>query len=473
MSLDIIGINQTQVQLLTLIQIAHVLSQKYDAVITNPPYMGNRGMSAKLTTYVQKYHPNSKSDMFAVFIEQCRYMKKFVSYYGMISQPSFLFLTVFEALRKEIISKQTIVNLLHMGRGVFGIDFGSTAFVIKNEATKNYIGSYMKLHQRTFQYIAPEDIEGLFMNAKENHEFEYDFTRYNSDIVTEDEPEAMEITDNQTQKLFYTIRQNNFLMIPGTPIAYWLSPAFIDAFQGQKLGDVAEIITGMTTGNNNEFLRLWYEVDRNACAIGYKSMDKIDFSECKWIPYSKGGNRRNWAGNADYVVNWLRKDEFNRSKTTLQHLYLREGLTWPFISSGKFSARYLPQGFLWDVAGSPCFFDNKKEMLYALGFLCTKIADQALKIMNPTINVQAIDLAKLPFIYDKDRENEIVSIVKRNIFLSSIDWDASELSWEFKKHPMVRYGKSLKDAYKEWESECDSRFTELKQNEEDLNAIFA
>lgn len=475
-------------EVLPIVRVAEIMAQKYDAVVTNPPYMGSRGMSSQLNTYVQKNFPNSKSDMFAVFIEKCRVYSKRDGFYGMITQPSFLFLTVFEALRKNLIASQTISSLLHMGRGIFGIDFGSTAFVLRNTHIEDYVGTYMKLHQRTFQYISPYDIAALFLSAKENHDYKFDFSTYKStdDLENETcdgEDEIDLASTNREMRLYYTICQKSFLMIPGTPIAYWLSSAFIEAFQSTKLGDCAEVITGMTTGKNSEFLRLWYEVDRTKAAIGYAKMSDIDFEKCKWIPYSKGGDRRNFYGNGDYLVNWTRKDEFNRSKTTLQHLYLREALTWPFISSGKFSARFLPQGYLWDVAGSPCFFDSVEKRTYALGFLCTKIADAALKIMNPTINVQAIDLAKLPFIFDEEKCNEVCYIVKNSVELSMKEWDSFEISWDFNIHPliaMISKGNSflevgricLAECYTLWENECNERFVKLKANEEDLNRIF-
>lgn len=472
-------------ELVSLVKVAEILSKKYHSVITNPPYMGNRGMSTKLNAFIQANYKNTKSDMFAVFIEKCREYTLKSGYYGMITQPSFLFLTVFEALRKDIINEQTIINLLHMGRGIFGIDFGSTAFVVQNEATSNYIGRYMKPHQRTFQYIEPEDIADIVLAAKDNPEYRFDFSKYHADVVDEGEDdEAMDISDNQ--RIAYAINQHKFTLIPGTPIAYWLSQSFIEAFQEQKLGDCAEVITGMTTGNNNEFLRLWYEVNRNKTAIDFSTMDDIDFSQYKWIPYSKGGNRKNFYGNGDYVVNWTRKGEFNRSKTTLQHFYLRKGLTWPFISSGKFSARFLPQGYLWDVAGSPCFFDDESRMYYTLGFLCTKVADMALKIMNPTINVQAIDLAKLPLIESNDAYKNVVSIVKDSIELAKNDWDSYEISWDFREHPFITFRSGagyrdvsidkwqdlITDAYHSWAANTETQFNLLKKNEEELNRIF-
>lgn len=472
-------------QLVPIILVAELLAKKYDVVVTNPPYMGNRMMSVKLTQFVKVNYPDSKSDMFSVFIEKCRDFTKDNSYYAMITQPSFLFLTAFEKLRKKIINSQTLISLLHMGRGIFGVDFGSTAFVIKNQKNKGYSGQYMRLHQSTFQYIDAEQIEDIFLNANENHDYKFNFSKLN---ISEDE----NITLDYEQQIYYQTNQTSFLEIPGTPIAYWLSTEFLKTFKGKKIGDYANVITGMTTGNNTEFLRLWYEVPFGSISIKEQKMSNINFSAKKWIPYSKGGDRRNWYGNYDYVVNWTRKDEFNRSKTTLQHLYLKEALTWPFISSGKFSARYLEPGFLWDVAGSPAFVNDEKFKYYILGFMCTKLADKYLKIMNPTINIQAIDIAKLPLIINDEYHNEIDNMVKQCIELSKADWDSFETSWDYQIHPIVRYARdgqkrkpwlhdeyypegdsqSLEWCYLKWNEECENRFKLVKKYEEQINTIF-
>ena len=197
----------------------------------------------------------------------------------------------------------------------------------------------------------------------------------------------------------YAIKnQSNFEKIPGCPIGYWVSENMIKVFDHPSIEQYATVITGMTIGDNNKYLRFWNELGFEKLALGKSKMSEINLSKTKWIPYSKGGTRRNWYGGYDYVVNWSQKDNFNRSKTTLQHLYLREALTWPFICSSTFSAKQLPIGFLWDVAGSPCFFDTKEDELYTLGFLISKVCEVILKVSNPTINVQAVDIARLPII---------------------------------------------------------------------------
>ena len=415
-----------------LIEQAIILTQGYDVVVTNPPYMAVSNAGAKVNDYVKKNFPDSKADLFAVFIERCGQMAKKNGYQAMITQPSFLFLTSFESLRKKVIATRNIENLLHMGRGIFGVDFGSTAFIIRNGCIHNYKGVYFRLHERTFQYIDPDDIESLYIRAKKDHSYEYSFAHYDTEIGIVDQPLLI-----GKKKIYYESIQDNFLKIPGSPVAFWVSNNFVENYSHTKFADYAEVITGMTIGDNNKHLRLWYEVESVKEKFNASSMDEVDLSKTKWIPYSKGGPRRNWYGNYEYVVNWSQKDHFNRSKTTLQHLYLQEGITWPFIASGDFSARFLPKGFLWDVAGSPCFFKDEITLKYALATLCSKSINYILKVVNPTINVQAIDIAQLPFMVDTHLAPLVVNNTDRNISISAEDWDSYETSWDFKRNPLV------------------------------------
>lgn len=237
------------------------------------------------------------------------------------------------------------------------------------------------------------------------------------------------------KQIMFIAKETNYLRIPGSPIAYWTSSSFAENYLNPPLSTVGEIITGMTIGDNNQYLRLWFELVVDGIAFNKDTMKEINLIETKWIPYSKGGTRRNWYGNYEYVVNWSKKDNFNRSKTTLQHLYLKEALTWPFITPGTFSARLLPKGSLWDVAGSPCFFKTTDEEYYVLGLLCSNVVDYILKVVNPTINVQAIDIAQLPYV-EKEKE-KVIDIVEANIEKSKEDWDSFETSWDFKKHPLI------------------------------------
>ena len=393
--------------LLPLVQVAEALAQKYDVVVTNPPYMGGSGMSTKLSDYVKKNYPDSKADLFAVFIEKCGQMAKKNGYQAMITQHAWMFLSSFERMRGHLLHSVDIVTLAHLGVGTF-VDLNSkvvqsVCFVFQNNHVVGYIGRYDRLFEQ----------QGICENNQEKEKWLL------------------------SGKHKFLTRQESFSKIPGSPVAYWVSTGFVANYSKSKLGNYSDVITGMTIGDNNKYLRLWHEVNNKKVSFCASSMEEVDLSETNWIPYSKGGPRRNWYGNYEYVVNWAQKDHFNRSKTTLKHLYLKSGITWPFITSGDFSARFLPRGFLWDVAGSPCFFKDEITLKYALAALCSKSINYILKVVNPTINVQAIDIAQLPFTVDAHLAPLVVNNTDRNISISAEDWDSYETSWDFKRNPLV------------------------------------
>lgn len=438
------------------------LTDKYAAVVANPPYMGASNMNVELSNYVKHHYTEGKTDLFSVFMLLAIDMLKRSGKYGMINMQSWMFLSSFEALRKSLLNDYQIDNLLHLGPRTFdelsGEVVQNVAFVV-TRYTPTFDGSYYRL-------VSGKDCadkENMFLRA-----------------TTERTP-----SDDRDNKIYYpNISQKNFSKIPGSPIGYWVSEKMMACFSEDRLGEKATVITGMTIGDNNKYLRLWSELPYHSIALYKTSMSDIQLEDTKWIPYSKGGIRRNWYGGYDYVVNWSMKDNFNRSKTTLQYLYLKEALTWPFICSGKFSAKILPVGFLWDVAGSPCFIGDKTKLLYALAFLTTNVCAKILKISNPTINVQAIDIERLPFKIC-NLEN-ITSIASRNIDLCKQDWDAHETSWDFEQNELVYMAtnainlsnieenpdlpiSALVDTFKVKWSES---FYQLHANEEELNRQF-
>lgn len=423
-----------------LIEQARMLVQKYDVVVTNPPYMGGSGMNARLSDYVKKVYPDSKSDLFAVFIERCAQMDKRGGYQAMITQPSLLFLTSFEKLRERIISQQSICSLLHMGRGIFGIDFGSTSFVIRNSYAKGYKGEYFRLHERTFQYIEPTDIAGLFLNAKNSHDYSYDFALYDTGVGIVEQPESI-----KKKKVYFETAQDNFSKIPGSPVAYWVSDSLLNAFvKGTYLGALAESKQGLATADNNRFLRLWYEVENDKVCYSCKNTEESKNDLYKWYPYNKGGEFRKWYGNNDYIVNW-ENDGFEirnftdgkgkvRSRPQNTQFYFRESFSWSLVSSGVAAFRYKPTGHIFDVAGMSCFAPREK-LFYLLALCNTKVVTSILEIVAPTINYQCGDIANIPVI---GMSNKVIGeTVEKNIAISKSDWDSFETSWDFKKHPLV------------------------------------
>lgn len=380
-----------------------LLARKYTAVVTNPPYLNK--YNPMLKRIMMDEYKDYSGDMFSAFMYRDLQLCEPDGYCGYMTPNVWMFIKTYEKLRVYLIRNKQITTLIQMAKGAFfkeaTVDI--CAFVICNRKREEK-GLYIRL----------EDFKGDMEVQRQK---------------------VLEALSSENCKYFFEATESNFSKILGSPIAYWVGKGFFDAFTKQKISDYADVITGMTIGDNNKYLRLWFEVWRNKIALKCNSMSQVDLQKTVWIPYSKGGERRNWYGNYEYVVNWSKKDNFNRSKTTLQHLYLKEALTWPFITSGDFSARLLPQGFLWDVAGSPCFFKDREDEYYTLGFLCSKVANYILKVINPTINVQAVDIAHTPLIIDNKKE--VIDIASESISLSCSDWDSFETSWDFKKHPLI------------------------------------
>ena len=424
--------------ILPLIQVAEVMAQKYDVVVTNPPYLGSSRFSAKLNDYVVANYPDVKADLSMVMYKHAlRDMCHKNGFVSFITTTSWMFLSSFEKLRGFVFAGYDFVSLIDFGTELFDGKVGHNPIVawVNRKSHTDYAMTGIRLVD--YCYSRRDEKEPEFFNKRNYH---------------------------------YP-KQSNFSKIPGSPVAYWVSAGFVANYSKSKLGNYSDVITGMTIGDNNKYLRLWHEVNNKKVSFCASRMEEVDLSETNWIPYSKGGPRRNWYGNYEYVVNWAQKDHFNRSKTTLKHLYLKSGITWPFITSGDFSARFLPRGFLWDVAGSPCFFKDEITLKYALAALCSKSINYILKVVNPTINVQAIDIAQLPFTVDAHLAPLVVNNTERNISISAEDWDSYETSWDFKRNPLVN-GNRLAAAYTAWKQECEDRFRQLQKNEEELNRIF-
>lgn len=391
--------------ILPLIRVAEVLAQQYDVVVTNPPYMGSSNMDARLSEFVKKHYPDSKNDLFAVFIERCGQMTGKNRYQAMIIQHAWMFLSSFEKLRAQLLLKDA-VNMAHLGPRAFkeigGEVVQTTSFVLRNSHIADYKGTYCRLIEPTTQ----QGKEDMFL-AGENR---------------------------------YTAQQSNFSKIPGSPVAYWASKKILDAYStGKLLGEISDVKIGMGTGKNDIFVREWWEVNFRKIDYSLTDVSQISLSKARYFPYNKGGEFRLWYGNLQEVL-WFDTEGRTYMNTMSGHRengahdwYCHEGLTWSFISSSKFGVRYLPTGCFFDVAGSTLFsrIDNK----YTLGFLSSCVCFDILRILNPTLNYQAGNIKSLPIIFS--RENEVDSLVDSNINLSKYDWDSYETSWDFQRHPLV------------------------------------
>lgn len=435
-------------ELLPLVQVAEALAQKYDVICTNPPYMGASGMGAKLSNYVKKNYPDSKSDLFAVFMETCRQKIKKNGYQAMITQHAWMFLSSFEKLRMNFLQNDTI-NMVHLGARAFeeisGEVVQTTSFVIRKSHITDYKGTYCRLVEPTTQ----QRKEDMFL-MKENR---------------------------------YIAQQSNFSKIPGAPVAYWATQSIFDNFKnGIPVGNIADCKRGMTTSDNNRFLRFWVEVNYNKMCVNAKSHDDAVKSQKTWFPYSKGGGYRKWYGYQEFVIDWENNGErvigfaktinksFTRTIVNLDY-YFKPSVGFCYITSGPFSMRWIPEGFLYD-SGGPGMFASENIRKRLIACMNSKPAQVILKLLNPTINLQIADIVRMPFLYNNEKDKEITDYVDKNIHLSKTDWDSFETSWDFKQHPLIRSVSTVSDAFTQWEKECNDRFNQLKANEEELNRIF-
>ena len=444
--------------ILPMIQVAEVLAQQYDVVVTNPPYMGSSNMDARLSEFVKKHYPDSKSDLFACFIEKWNKMIGRNRYNCMVTMQSWMFLSSFEKMRTQTLKSHDIVTLMHMENMVLGIAFGTAVTMFRNHHIRGYKGTYNQ--------IKLCDIE-------------------------DGKPIEFPVEGNR----FAQVSTDNFSKIPGSPVAYWVSKKFISNFEkGRLLGTLADSKQGLATADNNRFLREWYEVQYSKIKFDADSIDDAAHSNCKWFPYNKGGEFRKWYGNNDYIVNWENngfeirnfKDEKGKLRSRPQNtdFYFRESASWSLVTSSVAAFRYKPTGSIFDVAGMSFF--SKNNLYYLLALCNTKVVMEILKVIAPTINYQCGDIANIPVLLEEEKKLIVTTTVQNNITLSKTDWDSYETSWDFKRHPMtvsshtVVFGEEYKDKlfthlidhYRVWKKECEDRFINLQMNEEELNRIF-
>lgn len=385
-------------ELLPLVQVAEALAQKYDVATTNPPYMGSSSMSVKLSDYVKKNYPDSKSDLFAVFIEHCGQMAKKNGYQAMITQHAWMFLSSFEKLRSKLLAVN-IVNMAHLGARAFeeigGEVVQTTSFVIRKSHVVDYKGEYCRLIEPTTQ----QGKEDMFLNCESR----------------------------------YVAAQFNFSKIPGSPVAYWVSKRIYDNFDSKKIDDIAKCCKGLDSGDNNRFLRLWHEV--NSCDISFHSKNGKDIC---WAPHNKGGSYRKWYGNREYVINWENSgyEIKNHPGARPQNIecYFKECFTWSTLSSGNIAFRFLPDGCTSDSKGSIGLpFNISIES--CISFLNTNVCMELMRILAPTLDYSVGSVKRIPYIEPSTDAHTEYAV--KNISLAKTDWDSFETSWDFKRNPLV------------------------------------
>lgn len=442
-------------------------TKKYDIVITNPPYLGAKFYPKDLSNYIKTNYSESKADLFSVFIELNNIYLKKNGYIAMITPQSWLFIKKFFKIRKFVLDNYSIKSLLHMGRGIFGIDWGSAAFILKKENLKKEI-DFFRLHDKNFQYLDINDIENIFINTINNKEYRFNFKSYNS----------RNASSNDNVKIYYRKNQKSFYKLQEYQLAYWIKEnLFKSILKSKNLSHYAETRQGLATGNNSYFLRYWYEVNFDEIGFDFNSIKSFHQSNYNYVPYNKGGNYRKWYGNNIFVLKF-NKHNYEKLRLSGNNLpskqyYFREGITYSYVSSKGFNARFSPKGFVFDIIGSSVFPENTYKY-YILCFLCSKITPELLKILNPTMASQVGNLANLPLLLPNEKTlNRINQLCVENIKICKDDWDNSELSYQFVNHFLLNNNKeSLEKSFNYLIDYKIKQYNKLKDNEEIINKYF-
>ena len=444
-----------------MVRVAEVLSNRYWAVITNPPYMGGRNMNGKLLDKIVKEFPSGKADLFSAFILKTNIMTKNKGYTSMITQHSWMFLSSFEALRKDFLNTN-LINMCHLGPRAFeeisGEVVQTTTWVSRKSHVKGLKGSYIRL----VNYDSQNEKEKMYVNGAAPR---------------------------------YDVVQTQFDNIPGQAFAYWLGNP--DVFvQGKSLEQVANPRQGMKTLDNNYYIHFWHEVSLDNIMFTATDADEAKATGCKWFPINHGGEYRKYYGNNYTVVNWyndgaemkanaIRKyNSITRTITNITY-YFKPGITWSVICSYP-SFRWYGNGFLFSNGGQCVVPDSDEELEYIIGILNSKVTEYLLNILSPTLGFESGYLKKIPIIQDPEKKETVMKIARENIELCKEDWDSFEISWDFVTHPLITYrsgsGRAdvpmdkwqyrIADAYQIWESNAAAQFELLKENEEELNRIF-
>ena len=415
-------------EVLPLVQVAEALAQKYDVVVTNPPYMGASGMSMKLSDYVKKNYPDSKSDLFAVCIERGNQMVVHNGINCMVTMQSWMFLTSFEKMRVNILQNRNITNLMHMDNMVMGIAFGTAVTAFRNCRIQN--------HKGTYNHVKYEDI-------------------------IDNTPKEFPISGNR----FAQVSTDNFAKIPGSPVAYWASENTMRAFDNKYISEYATSNGQNITGNNNKYLRLFWEVNYNNVNNEY------------WAKCARGGGYRKYYGNDDNVILWTSEARQHYKQDSIarivpEYLRFKSGITWSYITSGTPSFRKLWENELFEKAGTSIFINKVEYINGILGLLNSNVARALLKLISPTINYQVRDIFSIPVARDVLTSDQIDNLVEQNIDMEKMDWDSFETSWDFQHHPLLGKVPTIAEAFEQWQTKCDDSFNQLKANEEELNRVF-
>lgn len=469
MSFDTMGIEDTQNQLRMLVEIGAILARKYDVVVTNPPYMGNSGMGEKLSDYVKKNYRDGKSDLFAVFIERCGEMTNRNCYQAMITQHSWMFQSSFIKLRNKIL-KNDIISMVHLGARAFDEIGGEvvqvTSWINRNSDMPHYKATYLR----------------LVNFANENKKRSAYLSHQN----------------------LFCVEKINYNSIPNALISYWISKK-THALLGleSKVSDFGRALSGLSTSNNEKFLRFWYEVHYETIGFSYSNSEESEDGVYKWVPHNKGGSFRRWYGNLIYVVKWEYNGKeiknavvSNPSDPNTTHwsrrifnynYFFKSGLTWSDVATGNLSCRKIPAGTIFNATGPMYFCSDDILEKYFLAYFNSKVFQSFVELVCQGLHYNTGPISNLPTIIVND--NEYNSYVDDCVEISRIDWDSFETSWDFVRHPLLTFASDplsknnshyplisksydLKTVFQNWQIFSNSQFTRLKANEEEVNHIF-
>lgn len=466
-------IQDLKTKLPILIQQARIMQQQYECVITNPPYMGNKYMEPRLAEFIQKEYKDVKSDLFSAFMEYIPRKTNKNGQIGLVTPFVWMFIKSYEELRNQIINSNTLSSIIQLEYNAFE----AACVPVATFTLRNYRVSYPAECIKLSDFTGAENQPIKTLEAISNPDVSYRYTTYSKD----------------------------FHSIPGSPIAYWASDRVREIFKKEEpLSKYALPRAGMITGNNEKFIRLWYEVCYKRIGINFPNRILAQKSFLKWFPYIKGGEYKHWYGNCEFVVNW-ENDGYELRTTTDKngkvpaHAFndeyiFKPNVNWSSISSSGFSARISYGGALFDAGGSAAF-PTFEYLKYILGYLNTTFIVQALATINPTLNFQPWNIGNLPIIFPKDEniKKQIDNIVEQNIQISKDDWDSFETSWDFEQHPLLRFsnrnkglvdyknihkvepitvGDKVQDCFNKWKKYKQEQFNKLKANEEELNRLF-
>ncbi len=452
-------------ELLPLVQVAEALAQKYDAVVTNPPYMGASNMNPKLNEFIKNNYAYYKSDFFSAFVIHASQMTKQSGYCGFFTPYVWMFIQSYEKMRNYLYNQATIETLIQFEYSAFEeatVPVCTFAFRNRNIQKK---GCYLRL----------VDFRGGMEVQRKK---------------------TLEAIENHDCGFYYEQSTDNFSKIPGSPVAYWASEQFLQVFESPyTIGMQAAAKKGLTTSDDATFLRFWYEVPVTEVKFNAKNTGDANSFEEIWFPLNKGGEFRRWYGNNEYVVNWSNNGQklraFSKSVIRNEDYYFREAISWNDITSGLVSFRYKSQGQIFNDAGPSIFGDND-TLKYLIAMGNSKVMQEICFFITPTIHYTVGQISNAPIIYpncNEERER-VLSLSDNNILLSKNDWDSFETSWDFQRHPLLQYAvftpqmvakeeangyltmNGIADAYHHWEQVCNERFNQLKANEEELNRIF-